>query len=129
MSLSAVESAGDVKLPGGYRNWFHVNAMLVDKASPLFDVLGGMHSVHVNSAGATALKKGGPYPLEPSETVNSCTSSTKTLLEDSGSHDERESEVRRHGRLGLASLGRSDPSKPLVTMPPSNASNVTRRGR
>ena len=36
--------------------------MVVDKASPLFAVLGGMHNVHVNSAGEAALKKGGTYP-------------------------------------------------------------------
>ena len=36
--------------------------MVVDKASPLFAVLGGMHNVHVNSTGEPALKKGAPYP-------------------------------------------------------------------
>jgi len=52
----------DVKIPEGYRKWFHVNSMYVDKASPLFDVLGGMHSVYINSTGEAALKKGGSYP-------------------------------------------------------------------
>jgi hypothetical protein len=56
------QSADDLKPPDGYRKWFHVNTMIVDKASPLFDVLGGMHNIHVNSAGEAALKKGGPYP-------------------------------------------------------------------
>ncbi len=55
-------SADDIKPPTGYRQWFHVNTMIVDKASPLFGALGGMHNVHVNSAGEAALKKGGPYP-------------------------------------------------------------------
>jgi hypothetical protein len=45
-----------------YRRWFHVNTMIVDKSSLLFEVLGGMHIVHVNSVGETALRKGGPYP-------------------------------------------------------------------
>lgn len=58
----AAASADDLKPPVGYRNWFHVNTMVVDKASPLFDGLGGMHNVHVNSVGEAALKKGGPYP-------------------------------------------------------------------
>ena len=58
----AAEPADDIKPPSGYRNWFHVNTMIVDKASPLFDTLGGMHNVHVNSVGEAALKKGGPYP-------------------------------------------------------------------
>lgn len=62
ISLFAAESADDIKLPVGYRNWFHVNTMIVDKASPLFEGLGGMHNVYVNSTGEAALKKGVPYP-------------------------------------------------------------------
>jgi hypothetical protein len=58
----AAESSDDIKLPAGYRHWFHVNTMIVDKASPLFEALGGMHNVYINSAGEPALKKGGPYP-------------------------------------------------------------------
>ena len=58
----AAESADDITIPTGYRNWFHVNTMIVDKGSPLYDVLGGMHNVHVNAKGEAALKKGGPYP-------------------------------------------------------------------
>jgi hypothetical protein len=61
VAMSA-DAAGDLKRPTGYRHWFHVNTMVVDKASPLFAVLGGMHNVHVNSVGEAALKKGGPYP-------------------------------------------------------------------
>ena len=57
-----VESADDLTPPAGYRQWFHVNTMIVDKASPLFAALGGMHNVYVNPAGLAALKKGGPYP-------------------------------------------------------------------
>src|SRR3954468_2415940 len=58
----AAESNNDLKPPVGYRHWFHVNTMIVDKTSPLFEVLGGMHNVHVNSVGEPALRKGGPYP-------------------------------------------------------------------
>ena len=61
LSVSA-ESVDDIKPPIGYRQWFHVNTMVIDKASPLFEVLGGMHNVHVNSVGESALRKGGPYP-------------------------------------------------------------------
>jgi hypothetical protein len=61
VSVSA-ESADDLKPPVGYRQWFHVNTMIVDKTSPLFEVLGGMHNVHVNSVGESALRKGEPYP-------------------------------------------------------------------
>jgi Cytochrome P460 len=61
LSVSA-QSVDDLKPPVGYRHWFHVNTMIVDKASPLFEALGGMHNVHVNSVGESALRKGGPYP-------------------------------------------------------------------
>ena len=61
MAVSA-GAADDLKPPVGYRNWFHVNTMIVDKTSPLFAVLGGMHNVHVNPVGEPALKTGGPYP-------------------------------------------------------------------
>lgn len=57
----AAEPGADIQPPTGYRNWFHVNTMIVDKSSPLFEVLGGMHNVHVNPVGEAALKKGGPY--------------------------------------------------------------------
>jgi hypothetical protein len=60
-SLPAI-SADEIKQPTGYRQWFHVNTMIVDKASPLFEALGGMHNVYVNSTGLPALKKGGTYP-------------------------------------------------------------------
>ncbi len=62
MTSIAAQPADDITPPAGYRNWFHVNTMIVDKASPLFEALGGMHNVHVNSVGEEALKKGGPYP-------------------------------------------------------------------
>jgi hypothetical protein len=56
------EPADTIKLPTGYRHWFHVNTMIVDKASPLFESIGGMHNVYTNSVGEAALKKGGPFP-------------------------------------------------------------------
>jgi hypothetical protein len=56
------QSADELKRPIDYRNWFHVNTMIVDKPSKLFAVLGGMHNVHVNSMGEAALRTGGPYP-------------------------------------------------------------------
>jgi hypothetical protein len=41
----SAEPADDIKPPSGYRQWFHVNTMIVDKGSPLFADLGGMHNV------------------------------------------------------------------------------------
>ena len=57
------QSADDIKPPPpDYRQWFHVNTMIVDKDSPLFKDLGGMHNVYANASAAAALKKGGTYP-------------------------------------------------------------------
>src|SRR5262249_59868655 len=121
VSLSPVQSADEVKLPFGYRNWFHVNAMLVDKASPLFDVLGGMHSVYVNPAGAAALKKGGPYP---DKTV--LVDDVREFTVSEGSYVEGASKVlgvmtkdkKRYaatGGWGFQAWAAGDPAKPLVT--------------
>ena len=62
VTVIAAKSADDLKLPTGYRTWFHVNTMVIDKASPLFEGLGGMHNVYANASAAAALKKGGSYP-------------------------------------------------------------------
>ncbi len=58
----AAESADGLKLPASFRHWYNVNTMVIDKGSPLFEAMGGMHNVYINSTGETALKKGGPYP-------------------------------------------------------------------
>src|SRR6266851_3393257 len=36
--------------------------MVIDKASPLFEAMGGMHNVYIDSTGETALKNGESYP-------------------------------------------------------------------
>ena len=58
----AVAADTDLQPPKGYRQWFHVNSMVVDKASPLFKDLGGMHNVSVNAVGLPALRKGTAFP-------------------------------------------------------------------
>ena len=67
-------SADDIQPPSDYRHWFHVNTMIIDKASPLFKDLGGMHNVYINAAGEDALKKAPPTrtarPLSPTCTTS-----------------------------------------------------------
>jgi hypothetical protein len=58
------ESGDDLKLPASFRNWYHVNTMVIDKGSPLFAAMGGMHNVYINSTGENALENGEPYPDE-----------------------------------------------------------------
>jgi hypothetical protein len=62
ITLFAVGSADQLKPPTSFRHWYHVNTMVIDKDSPLFEAMGGMHNVYINSTGEPALKKGGPYP-------------------------------------------------------------------
>jgi hypothetical protein len=119
----AAESADDIELPAGYRNWFHVNAMLVDKASRLFETLGGMHNVYVNSSGEPALKKGGPYP---DQTIFVDDVHDFTIVD--GSYVEGSTKVlgvmvknaRKHastGGWGFQAWAGGDRKKPLVTDP------------
>ena len=96
------ESADDIKPPSGYRHWFHVNTMVVDKASPLFEGLGGMHNVYINTTGEAALKKGGTYPNK---------SMFVRLLrgrrpQGNRRHGQGRQEIRIHRRLGLSVLRR-----------------------
>ncbi|HZB91787.1 MAG TPA: cytochrome P460 family protein [Stellaceae bacterium] len=58
---AAADADSGLTIPKGYRQWFMVNSMIVDKASPLFDPLGGMHIVSVNAKGLAALRSGGTY--------------------------------------------------------------------
>ena len=114
-------SADELKPPVGYRNWFHVNTMIVDKTSPVFDVLGGMHNVHVNSVGEPALKKGGPYPdgtvfmtdlhdfaVVDGSYVEGALKGLAVMVKDSKKYAST-------GGWGFQLWERGDPKKPAVT--------------
>jgi Cytochrome P460 len=62
--VAAVSADTDLQPPTGYRQWFHVNTMIIDKASPLFEAMGGMHNVSINAVGLPALEKGTAFPDE-----------------------------------------------------------------
>jgi Cytochrome P460 len=118
--LFAAQSADDIQIPAGYRKWFHVNTMIVDKASPLFDVLGGMHNIHVNSAGEAALKKGGPYPDETIflSDVHDFTVSDGTYVEGPQkllAVMVKDKKYASTGGWGWQAWAGGDPKKPLVT--------------
>lgn len=69
LAVASAQTAGDeIAFPNGFRNWFVVNSMIVDKASPIFSQIGGMHIIYVNAKGISALKRGGPLPY-PDGTV------------------------------------------------------------
>ncbi len=63
IATAAPQPVGEqVSFPKGFRDWFVVNSMIVTKESPIFDQLGGMHIIYVNSKGLPTLKKGGQFP-------------------------------------------------------------------
>jgi hypothetical protein len=119
-SLTA-ESADDIKPPADYRHWFHVNTMIVDKTSPLFETLGGLHNVYINSAGEDALKKPGRYPDESIfvDDVHEFTMSDGSYLEAARkgvavmAKDSKK--YASTGGWGFQFFAGGDPNKPVVT--------------
>ena len=119
----AAESAGDLKLPASFRNWYHVNTMVIDKGSPLFEAMGGMHNVYINSTGEPALKKGAPYPdktvllvdlheftIADGSYVEGPRKATAIMLKDKKKYAST-------GGWGFQAWAGGDPAKPLVTDP------------
>ena len=117
------QSADDLKPPTGYRQWFHVNTMIVDKASPMFEAIGGMHNVHINGVGLPALKKGGPYPnktmfvtdlhdfmVTDGSYVEGPLKGIALMLKDSKKYAST-------GGWGFQAWAGGDPAKPLATDP------------
>jgi hypothetical protein len=123
LSTFAAQSADNVKIPTGYRNWFHVNTMVADKASPLFEGLGGMHNVHVNAIGEAALKKGGPFPdktifvtdlhdfsISDGSYVEGPLKGVAVMVKD-------QKKYAATGGWGFQFFAGADPNKPVITDP------------
>ena len=119
----AAESADNLKLPASYRNWYHVNTMVIDKGSPLFEAMGGMHNVYINSTGETALKKGEPYPdktvllvdlheftISDGSYLEGARKATAIMLKDKKKYAST-------GGWGFQAWAGGDRTKPLVTDP------------
>jgi len=115
--------ADDIKPPSDYRHWFHVNTMIVDKASPLFGSIGGQHNVYINKVGEAALKKGGPYPdksmfvtdlhdfkVDDGSYVEGARKAIAVMLKDSKKYAAT-------GGWGFQLFEGGDPKKPVVTDP------------
>jgi hypothetical protein len=119
----AAESADNLKLPASFPHWYHVNTMVIDKGSPLFEAMGGMHNVYINSTGETALKKGDPYPdktvflvdlhdftFSEGSYVEGLRKATAIMLKDKRRYAST-------GGWGFQAWAGGDPTKPLVTDP------------
>ena len=119
----AAESADGLKLPASFRNWYHVNTMVIDKSSPLFEAMGGMHNVYIDSTGETALKNGEPYPdntvllvdlheftISDGSDVEGPRKVTAIMLKD-------KTKYASTGGWGFQAWAGGDPTKPMVTDP------------
>jgi hypothetical protein len=117
----AVAADTDLKPPTGYREWFHVNTMIVDKTSPLFESLGGMHNVSVNAVGLPALQNGTPFP-----DGSVFATDLHDFTVDQGSYTEGPrkliavmvKDAKKYaatGGWGFQAWAGGDPAKPLVT--------------
>jgi len=119
----SAESADDLKLPASFRNWYHVNTMVIDKGSPLVEAMGGMHNVYINSTGETALKNGEPYPdktellidlheftVSDGSYVEGSRKATAIMLKDKKKYAST-------GGWGFQAWAGGDQTKPLVSDP------------
>jgi len=114
------QSADEIKIPAGYRSWFHVNTLIIDKASPLFEALGGMHNIYINSTGEPALKNGTSYP---DSTI--FLDDVHDVIASDGSYAEgprkaitimiKENKQASTGGWVWQAWASGDPAKPLVT--------------
>jgi Cytochrome P460 len=120
---SAAIADTSITPPKGYRMWFHVNTLVVDKQSPLFEAFGGINNVYLSPGGVAMLKNGRPYP------------DGTTFVDDiheftvkDGSYFEGERKVlavmvrntkkyAATGGWGFQAWAAGDPKKPLVTDP------------
>jgi hypothetical protein len=95
--------------------------MVIAKGSPLFEAMGGMHNVYVNSTGETALKQGGPYPdetvflvdlheftISDGSYVEGPRKATAIMLKDNKKYAST-------GGWGWQAWAGGDPAKPIVT--------------
>jgi hypothetical protein len=97
--------------------------MVIDKGSPLFEAMGGMHNVYINSTGEAALKKGEPYPdktvflvdlhdftISDGSYVEGSRKATAIMLKDKKKYAST-------GGWSFQAWAGGDPTKPLVTDP------------
>jgi Cytochrome P460 len=117
---TAAQSADDLKIPTGYRSWFHVNTLAIDKASPLFEALGGMHNIYINSTGQEALKKDGRYPdgstfVDDLHEVNASDGSYAEGARKAIVIMVKDSKQTSTGGWVWQAWAGGDPAKPLVT--------------
>jgi cytochrome P460 len=124
-TVSATPAGAKLAIPVGFEHWYLVNSMIVTKESPVFDAIGGLHLVYVNSVGLPRLKRGGstPYPdgtmftddvrdfsLADGSYVQGGRKAIPVMLKDATKYAST-------GGWGFQAWAGGDPKKPLVTDP------------
>ena len=128
LALSTVSAARPVEklaIPTGFDHWFLVNSMIVTKDSPLFDAIGGLHHIYVNSVGLPRLKTGGSAPY-PDGTIFTDDVRDFALADGTFSQGFRKAipvmlkDAKKYaatGGWGFQAWAGGDPEKPLVNDP------------
>jgi hypothetical protein len=119
--VATVSADTDLQPPTGYRQWFHVNTMIIDKASPLFAAMGGMHNVSINAIGLPALERGTAFPDNTTFVVDL---HDFALIDGSYVEGDRKAlaimvkDAKKYattGGWGFQAWAGGDPSRPIVT--------------
>jgi Cytochrome P460 len=61
LSVPAIVNAAEaspVPYPKGYRDWYHVNSMIISPGHGLYDTFGGIHHIYANKAAVEGYKSG-----------------------------------------------------------------------
>jgi len=62
LALAAEAIKETVNYPEGYRQWHHVQSLVIAKGHKDFAIAGGIHNVYANDKAFEALTEGKPYP-------------------------------------------------------------------
>lgn len=123
--VSAARPVDKLAIPTGFDHWFLVNSMIVTKDSPLFDAIGGLHHIYINSVGLARLKTGGSAPY-PDGTIFADDVREFSLADGAFSQGGRKAipvmlkDAKKYaatGGWGFQAWAGGDPGKPLVNDP------------
>jgi hypothetical protein len=127
---SAKPADNGVPFPGGYLDWFLVNAMTAGKDSPVFGGVNAVHLIHVNPKGFATLKSTGPFPypdgtifaddghdftVKNGATIEGAKQFVTAMVKDSKKYAAT-------GGWGFQAFAGGDPSKPQI---PDTAHAIT----
>jgi hypothetical protein len=124
-TASAAPPNDKLSIPAGFDHWYLVNSMIVTKDSPVFDAIGGLHHIYINSVGIPRLKMGGSEPY-PDGTIFADDVRDFSLADGSFSQGSRKAipvmlkDAKKYastGGWGFQAWAGGDPQKPLVTDP------------